>query len=300
MNNNRYDDDPRVKYHFTTKYLSRAERAIGDWIIYYKTKDNEEPEEYYATAQVIGVEEDELRERHYYAYVANYEEFTPTVPIRQEDGTFYERGFQWEGNTKPNPGWRANSVRNIEDDEFFRIIQSGGVYEIIRDRLDDPPAELNLGPVINDLDVPYLFRDEHADIERQRIEQVINRLERSASFSRRVKRAYNNTCAITGIQLSNGAGLFEAEAAHIKPVAEQGPDFVTNGIAMSRTIHWMFDRGLISINDDYTICVTNTANIYIPEQIRIMLRNELILPEQPECYPDPRFMRHHRNHIFLG
>ena len=51
------------------------------------------------------------------------------------------------------------------------------------------------------------------------------------------------------------------EAAHIRPVAQNGPDTVRNGLALSRTVHWMFDRGLISVDDDYRLL---TAKAKIP------------------------------------
>jgi putative restriction endonuclease len=33
-------------------------------------------------------------------------------------------------------------------------------------------------------------------------------------------------------------------------VAEGGPDVVQNGIALSATAHWLFDRHLIALTDD--------------------------------------------------
>ncbi len=44
-------------------------------------------------------------------------------------------------------------------------------------------------------------------------------------------------------------------AALIRPVADLGPDSVRNGIALSGTVHWMFDRGLLSVDDDYSILI---------------------------------------------
>ena len=35
----------------------------------------------------------------------------------------------------------------------------------------------------------------------------------------------------------SGGGRAEVEAAHIKGVAEKGPDIITNGIALSGTVH---------------------------------------------------------------
>ena len=48
-------------------------------------------------------------------------------------------------------------------------------------------------------------------------------------------------------------GRAEVQAAHIRPVADNGPDSLRNGVALSSTFHWMFDRGLISVGDDYAV-----------------------------------------------
>jgi putative restriction endonuclease len=60
--------------------------------------------------------------------------------------------------------------------------------------------------------------------------------------------------------LINGKGRPEVEAAHIMPVEENGPVSVQNGIALSGTVHWMFDRGLLSMDDDYTILRSHQLN----------------------------------------
>ncbi len=60
---------------------------------------------------------------------------------------------------------------------------------------------------------------------------------------------------MTALKLSNGGGRPEIEAAHIRPVGAEhhAPDSTRNGLALSRTFHWLFDRGVISIADDYKI-----------------------------------------------
>lgn len=45
-------------------------------------------------------------------------------------------------------------------------------------------------------------------------------------------------------------------AAHIRSVEADGPDTVRNGIALTGTAHWLFDRGLLSFADDYTILLS--------------------------------------------
>ena len=72
---------------------------------------------------------------------------------------------------------------------------------------------------------------------------------RNRQFRKRVLDAYDNRCAFTGMRLMNGGGRAEVQAAHIMSVAADGPDSEVNGIALSGTVHWMFDRGLISLSD---------------------------------------------------
>ncbi|MBX9460355.1 MAG: HNH endonuclease [Brevundimonas sp.] len=73
---------------------------------------------------------------------------------------------------------------------------------------------------------------------------LVNRKVRDTSFRRQVCRAYDDTCAITGLRIINGGGRSEVQAAHIWPVEHGGPDTVRNGLALSGTVHWLFDRHL--------------------------------------------------------
>ncbi|NQW13576.1 MAG: HNH endonuclease [Rhodobacter sp.] len=105
-------------------------------------------------------------------------------------------------------------------------------------------------------------------------------------------------CAISGLELRNGGGRPEVEAAHIRPVEHDGPDVVRNGIALSGTLHWMFDRGLISIAPDWTILVSH--NKVQPETARRLInsRQKFLLPENRRHYPHPDYLRFHREEIF--
>ena len=56
---------------------------------------------------------------------------------------------------------------------------------------------------------------------------------------------------MTGLKIINGGGRAEVQAAHIRPIAHHGPDSIRNDPALSGTVHWMFDRGLLTVDDDY-------------------------------------------------
>ena len=77
--------------------------------------------------------------------------------------------------------------------------------------------------------------------------------------------AYDNICAVTKLRIVNGGGKAEVQAAHIWPVAAGGPDVVQNGIALSGTAHWLFDRHLISLTDDYRLLVSHNK---VPKELQ--------------------------------
>jgi putative restriction endonuclease len=140
------------------------------------------------------------------------------------------------------------------------------------------------------------FADEPAVFDRPIVERVSSRPFRDAAFSEAVKSAYENTCAVTGLKIINGGGRPEVQAAHIRPVAASGPDSVRNGLALCGTVHWMFDRGLLSIDDDYTILM---AKARVPDPIRRLINPDgrLKMPRQ-EFRPHPQFLRFHRENVY--
>lgn len=150
-----------------------------------------------------------------------------------------------------------------------------------------------------ELPTPY-FQSGLAETVDRRVERVlVNRQIREASFRFEVCQAYDNRCAVTGLKIINGGGRAEVQAAHIKPVAAGGPDVVQNGIALSATVHWLFDRHLISISEDYRLLVSHNR---VPAELRSLFRPEheqLYLPAEERLWPRPAFMAYHRE-LYAG
>jgi putative restriction endonuclease len=61
----------------------------------------------------------------------------------------------------------------------------------------------------------------------------------------------------------------------------------------------MFDRGLLSIEDDYRILV---ARRLVPTEFqRLINPGELLqVPDDLRSRPHPKFLQYHRDHIFKG
>ena len=286
-----YDDLPEQRYHFPRTYLRAAREALKDWIVYYEPRRTSADlsssggrQSYFATAFLDEIESDPHRENHYYAYVSNYLEFDRPVPFR-EDGHYYESKLR-KADGSTNKGRFGRAVRLLEDNEYSLILAAG-----FEPKTGDPESLAVLSEGASD--DAQLLRD------RPFIEQVSYRPFRDRVFAKSVKRAYDNTCAISGLCILNGGGRAEAQAAHIRPVKDDGPDSVRNGLALSATVHWMFDRGLISVDDDYTLLLKPAA---IPESARRLINPErrLRLPAQPRDYPHRRFLQFHRRHVFKG
>ena len=133
---------------------------------------------------------------------------------------------------------------------------------------------------------------------RERVNQLTNRAVRDRNFRKNVLRAYGERCAITGLRLINGGGRAEVEAAHIRPVEHDGPDIVSNGLALSGTAHWMFDRGLVGLADDLTILVSRQSNDIEAVTSMINSSGKILVPDRLANRPRTEFVTWHRENCF--
>jgi putative restriction endonuclease len=81
-------------------------------------------------------------------------------------------------------------------------------------------------------------------------------LVRSAVFGREVLRAYQSTCAVSGLQLLSTTGAAPLlDACHIVPWSVSHDDTIGNGLALCPNLHRAFDRHLFWIDGDYRVRV---------------------------------------------
>lgn len=287
-----YDDLPERWYHFPRTYLRQAEAAIGDLILYYEPRrQDSDPagragrQAYFATARVEGIRSDPRRADHFFADIDphSYVEFDRPVPFR--DGReYFERGLRKvDGST--NKGAFGRAVRNIAADEYEAIVSAG-----CSPTLDSLRIESAVQPGL--AEEPMFF-------ERPIVERIQNKRFRDAIFARHIRDIYRDTCAMTGIRIVNGGNRAEMEAAHIIPVEENGPDSVRNGLALCRTVHWLFDRGFVSVADDHSILL---AEKQVDDRLATLFRSEgrILVPDDPRAQPHPQFLRWHRENRFKG
>lgn len=123
---------------------------------------------------------------------------------------------------------------------------------------------------------------------------------RNPQFRADVIRVYQHKCAICAYDVRLGNSLVGIEAAHIKWVAAQGPDEVTNGIALCTLHHKAFDRGAISISRDYKLLVSeNVIGAYWAEKMfRRYSGKPIILPINSQYYPYEAYISWHLKEVF--
>jgi putative restriction endonuclease len=84
--------------------------------------------------------------------------------------------------------------------------------------------------------------------------EAAKRKGRCARFAVRVVSEYRFTCALTGYCCMTAEGASIVDAAHIEPWCETQNDDITNGLALSKNAHWMFDEGLWSVDNQASNC----------------------------------------------
>jgi putative restriction endonuclease len=244
---------------------------------------------YFAVAKVQQVVADPGAPGMYIALIepGSYLDFVNPVPFSGPEGVIERGVLNDEGRVS---GRAQSAVRPLSSGDFNRILGLGLDQEApLLPRVDNPSTAF----VFQEEMQPFLFEQ-----DRERISYVTSRIVRDRVFRRIVLRAYDERCAITGLKLINGGGRAEVEAAHIRPVEANGPDIVSNGIALSGTAHWMFDRGLISFGNDLEILISRQVND--PVGIRAIINKNGRAPLLPRVSdrPHPHFLEWHREHCF--
>lgn len=183
--------------------------------------------------------------------------------------------------------------------------ESRGVLKIsILDRYF-PETKSNYGNNGND-DLPNVsILNEPSEEYKRRIIELKNQVDENAFqeevfirgglFKREIPKIYNNTCAITGLRIDAITNVSMVDACHIVPFSEGYDDTLTNGIALCPNLHRAFDRGLISISDNYEVILNKnfveSKSVYNLFQFE---GKQILLPNQLEYYPTLDNIAQHR------
>lgn len=160
--------------------------------------------------------------------------------------------------------------------------------EKIIEKLSDEPIEA-ASPQPNEKD--YSGKEKTRTI-RTRIGQGF--------FRASVLSAYNNTCAITGLQINE-----LLIASHIKPWAEDENNRLNpqNGICLNSIHDKAFDSGLITIDKSYRVVISSKlkehySQGFIDDVFKKYESTKILSPTRFK--PSPEFLEYHNDVIFKG
>jgi putative restriction endonuclease len=126
---------------------------------------------------------------------------------------------------------------------------------------------------------------------------------RDAKFAVRVLPAYDYTCALTRYRMIAVNGSTPLDAAHIHQFKRGGNCHPTNGIALSKTAHWLFDHGFWSLSDDFRVLVADAKFEESGEAAHLLKPRagaEILRPIARHFWPDLEAIRWHRQtHHFV-
>ncbi len=285
-----YDDDIVRRYHFPNRYLAEAQKTIGDWIVYREPRRGGGREGYVAVAKVVKIDPDPAASDHSYAIVDGFLPFERVVAFRGPAGFRESQLRLLPEAAQVGAALRGRSIRLLASHDFGAIVAEG-----LSETLSPANAvKLGLEPTNLDPATAALLVPAFDPTDRPFEQLLVNRRIRDAAFRNAVCTAYDNTCAVTGLRIVNGGGRAEVQAAHIVPVAAGGPDVVPNGIALSATAHWLFDRHLISLTDDFGLLVSHNK---VPAEFRALFAKQMDrirLPADPRFHPHMPYVRRHR------
>ncbi|MDR0602695.1 MAG: HNH endonuclease [Bacteroidales bacterium] len=195
------------------------------------------------------------------------------------------------------------------DNELAKLLLSPEYRNILEIALLDkyfPDTKSNFGAGgDDDLPTEKLLHD-NSETYKNKIIELKNQVDENAFqeeifirgglFKREVPKIYNHTCAISGLRISAVVNVSMVDACHIVPFSESYDDTLSNGIALCPNLHRAFDRGLISISDDYTILISRNfvENQKSAFNLSQFAGKQILLPFAEDLYPSLENIALHR------
>ncbi len=202
------------------------------------------------------------------------------------------------------------------DDTLYDLLKDNKTREVLKDVIIEKYFSSSITKnfsesVPNYLDnIKYDILNDSSEIYKTKMVQLQNNLlsdsfeeekfVRGGVFKKQIPLLYRNSCAISELQITTNLNLTLIDACHIVPFNASYDDTITNGISLSPTLHRAFDRGLISIDNDYKVIV---SNMFIESgesfySLKQFAGKKILLPENNKYYPNEDNLIWHRENIF--
>ena len=190
--------------------------------------------------------------------------------------------------------------------QLMRSDVSAGFPEAVHSLLVAHPEVIWMGTqyLLDSYFAESLHDDLVSEVGIHRVMQpALKSRKRDPGFRREVIRAYEHRCAVCDYDIRLDNNLMGLEAAHIQWHAYDGPDEVSNGLALCTLHHKAFDLGGISLLDDLRLVVSDDLHgqnrafdLWFLDHKGKPIR----APRHNDQRPDPLFLHWHREQVFQG
>jgi putative restriction endonuclease len=144
--------------------------------------------------------------------------------------------------------------------------------------------------------------DSQAPELTQRMTRTASVLVRDSTFARKVRDAYQESCAICSVAPRLDRKLFGLEAAHIRWANAGGPDDVCNALFLCRMHHDALDRGAIRVDSAMRLELSPklARNSQSDELFARFEGREIRLPKSATNHPHIDMLKWHWSEVFKG
>lgn len=121
---------------------------------------------------------------------------------------------------------------------------------------------------------------------------------RDIGFRWRVLDAYNHRCCVCGVRYAfrDSSAM---EAAHVVPRSSRGSNRLQNGLCLCPVHHWAFDKGLLSLEEDFTIKVADIILVSGSEGVWLAELHGQMAHIAKDAPISQETLAWHRRNIFL-
>lgn len=184
------------------------------------------------------------------------------------------------------------------DEGLFQLLQDAEVRDYFRMVIydaffpEEPRDIIRLPDYNGDLDAEIL--EDVPTVYRTRRQREIMGYARHWKFRKNVMQVYDFTCCVSQMQTNRDFGV--VQACHILPHSETGNQKIQNGIALCANLHLAFDAGVIGIDADYRVLVSDRLreNENSDYSIRRFKNQKILLPKNTAHYPKQEYLAAHR------
>jgi putative restriction endonuclease len=124
---------------------------------------------------------------------------------------------------------------------------------------------------------------------------------RNAQFVDDVLENYRFACAFCGFHAMLNRQAVGVDACHIRWHSAGGPDIAANGIALCKLHHWAFDKGVMTLDSEMTICTASAFVIHSDGGLPLHSLSGKPLTSEPRAErPGEFYLQWHRANVYLG